>query len=85
MPRVVHKAEAVKTDHRQYTKEEAEDVIHILYLSDVHLGTGDEADKYRVQLEMDLIKELKISRLEYLVISGDVAHRSTPDEYKAAF
>ncbi|MCH8962480.1 MAG: metallophosphoesterase, partial [Bacteroidetes bacterium] len=40
---------------------------------------------YRTQLETDLTRELEIRRLDYLVISGDIADRSTEDEYKAAF
>jgi hypothetical protein len=59
--------------------------LHILHLSDIHLGTLPEAQKYRIQLETDLNKELKINKLEYLVISGDVANYSTQNEYEAAF
>ncbi len=57
----------------------------ILHLSDIHLSTPGEAKKYRMQLGTDLFNELKIDRLHYLVISGDIAYRSTPEEYKAAF
>ncbi|MCP4698361.1 MAG: SUMF1/EgtB/PvdO family nonheme iron enzyme, partial [Gammaproteobacteria bacterium] len=56
----------------------------ILHLSDIHLGTKEEAQKYRVQLETDLKKELKIKRLDYLVISGDIADKSVESEYEAA-
>jgi predicted phosphodiesterase len=57
--------------------------IHILHLSDIHLGTTSQARKYRVQLEADLVKELDINQLDYLVISGDIATHSVPDEYAA--
>jgi formylglycine-generating enzyme required for sulfatase activity/UDP-2,3-diacylglucosamine pyrophosphatase LpxH/energy-coupling factor transporter ATP-binding protein EcfA2 len=60
-------------------------MIHILHLSDIHLGTGEEARIYLCQLESDLKNELHISRLDYLVISGDIANESIPDDYKAAF
>lgn len=60
-------------------------MIHILHISDIHLGTLSEAQKYRTQLETDLIKELEISWLDYIVISGDIANNSIPDEYNAAF
>ncbi len=60
-------------------------MIHILHLSDIHLGTKSEANKYRVQLEADLSRELNIRQLDYLVISGDIANHSTQEEYDAAF
>ena len=58
--------------------------IHILHLSDIHIKSISEARQYRTQLEADLIKELKVDHLEYLVISGDIADNSTTDDYKAA-
>ena len=60
-------------------------MIRILHLSDIHLGTKSEATKYRVQLESDLSKELGIEKLDYIVISGDIANYSTLEEYSAAF
>jgi GTPase SAR1 family protein len=71
-------------DQRQYTSAE-ERGIHILHLSDLHLGDAALAGIYRTQLETDLIQELGIRRLEYLVISGDIAVRSTEEEYRPAF
>jgi small GTP-binding protein len=82
--RTEQEVKAFKKDWRRYTREE-DNLVHILHLSDIHLGTKSDAGKYRTQLQIDLIKELKVSRLEYLVISGDVANCSTPDEYEAAF
>ena len=73
-----------KADRQQY-KQEKDHRIHILHLSDIHLETESQAQKYRMQLETDLIKELDVKRLEYLVISGDIANHSTEEEYKAAF
>ena len=73
-----------RADQQQYTGAE-ERGIHILHLSDLHLGDDALANIYRTQLETDLIQELGIRRLEYLVISGDVASRSTEEEYRAAF
>nr|VFK39777.1 MAG: Calcineurin-like phosphoesterase [Candidatus Kentron sp. TC] len=40
---------------------------------------------YRSQLETDLRQELKIHRLDYLVISGDLTRRATETEFRAAF
>ncbi len=59
-------------------------MIHILHLSDIHLGTSAEAKKYFMQLETDLKHELMIEYLDYIVISGDITKYSIPDEYKAA-
>jgi len=82
--RTAREVVAFKNDQWQYTKEK-DHRLHILHLSDIHLGTPEEARKYRAQLETDLKLELKVHRLEYLVISGDVANCSTAEEYDAAF
>ncbi len=76
--------EQFRADQQQYTAEE-DHPIHILHLSDLHLENDAQAQVYRTQLETDLIQELGIRRLEYLVISGEVANRSTEEEYHAAF
>jgi small GTP-binding protein len=76
--------EEFKADQEQY-KQEEDHRIHILHLSDIHLETESQARKYRMQLETDLKNELDVKRLEYLVISGDIANHSTEEEYKAAF
>ncbi len=59
--------------------------IHILHLSDIHLGTEADAYTYLRDLESDLRVELDINKLEYLVISGDIANLSTREEYDAAY
>ena len=74
----------LQADQRQYKTNE-DHLIHVLHLSDLHLGDESFASVCRTQLETDLIKELGIRRIEYLVISGDVANRSTEKEYEAAF
>lgn len=74
----------LRTDQQQYTAIE-DHRIHILHLSDLHFGDDTFSNVWRTQLETDLIKELGIKRLEYLVISGDVANRSTEKEYETAF
>lgn len=61
-----------------------EKCLNILHLSDIHIESISEAHQYRAQLEADLIKELKVDHLDYLVISGDIGVCSTPDEYQAA-
>jgi predicted phosphodiesterase len=73
-----------RADQQQYSGAE-ERGIHILHLSDLHLESETQAQVYRTQLETDLIQELGIRRLEYLVISGDIANHATEEEYRAAF
>ncbi|WP_419756897.1 HEAT repeat domain-containing protein [Anabaena sp. FACHB-595] len=59
-------------------------LMYILHLSDLHFGTPDEANKWSNQLAMDLKQELQIPHLDALILSGDIANKSTPDEYAAA-
>ncbi len=59
--------------------------VHILHLSDIHLGTIEQGNIYYNQLQLDLTKNLKLATLNYLIISGDIANKSTKDEYEAAF
>lgn len=73
-----------RSDQQQYTAAENHQ-IHILHLSDLHFGDEAFTTVFRTQLESDLIQELGIRRLEYLVISGDLANRATEKEYDAAF
>ncbi|WP_437514859.1 macro domain-containing protein [Sorangium sp. So ce1099] len=57
---------------------------HVLHLSDLHFGTSDDADLWSSQLAADLQSELGCSRLDAVILSGDIANRSTPEEYAAA-
>lgn len=82
--RTEREIEEFKSDQQQYSQDE-DNRIHILHLSDIHLENKSQAQIYRTQLETDLIKELKVKRLEYLVISGDIANHANEDEYRAAF
>ena len=59
--------------------------IYILHLSDIHLGTTDQAKNYFTQLATDLTQNLKVKQLNYLVLSGDIANYSTVEEYDAAY
>jgi hypothetical protein len=58
--------------------------IHILHISDIHLGSKEDVMPHLVCLDNDLGKELNISNLKYLIISGDITNYSTPNEYDAA-
>ena len=57
---------------------------YILHLSDLHFGTTDNARSWYAQLAEDLRYELNCSRLDALILSGDIASQSTPDQYAAA-
>lgn len=58
--------------------------MHILHLSDLHFGTPNNADNWHNQLAEDLIHELDCPHLDALILSGDIANKSTPEEYTAA-
>ncbi|MBD3421047.1 MAG: GTP-binding protein [Chitinivibrionales bacterium] len=73
-----------RKDQQQYTSD-CDKLIYILHLSDLHIDHDKEkAFIYRSQLQLDLHKELGINRLDYLVISGDIANKASPSEYKIA-
>lgn len=58
--------------------------ITILHLSDIHLGTTSQAEVYYSQLETDLLHGLEHKQLDYLVLSGDIADKSTESDYQSA-
>ncbi|NEO39055.1 MAG: NACHT domain-containing protein [Moorea sp. SIOASIH] len=58
--------------------------IYILHLSDLHITTGEQATLWSNQLAQDLTQDLKIPHLDALILSGDIANYSTPEEYQAA-
>ncbi|NEQ86393.1 MAG: hypothetical protein F6K26_41915, partial [Moorea sp. SIO2I5] len=58
--------------------------MYILHLSDLHITTGEQATLWSNQLAQDLIQDLDIPHLDALILSGDIANYSTPDEYQAA-
>ena len=58
--------------------------MNILHLSDLHFGTLNQAQLWSNQLAEDLRNELSISSLDALILSGDVANKSTSDEYEVA-
>ena len=59
--------------------------MYILHLSDLHFGTKNDANRWYNQLARDLHSNgLKCNSLDALVLSGDIASKSTPEEYEAA-
>lgn len=59
-------------------------VMNILHLSDLHFGTETDAKIWYSQLAEDLIRGLKCKHVDILIISGDIANKSVPEEYTAA-
>ncbi|ESA36637.1 ntpase (nacht family) [Leptolyngbya sp. Heron Island J] len=59
-------------------------MVNILHLSDLHFGTQDDAKRWYTQIATDLRQDLKCDKLNALIISGDIANRSSPEEYEAA-
>ncbi|MBD2362506.1 HEAT repeat domain-containing protein [Anabaena minutissima FACHB-250] len=59
-------------------------LMYILHLSDLHFGTPDQSKLWSNQLASDLQNELEIPHLDALILSGDIANKSTPAEYQAA-
>ncbi|NEP26999.1 HEAT repeat domain-containing protein, partial [Moorena sp. SIO3I6] len=58
--------------------------IYILHLSDLHITTPEQATNWSNQLAQDLAQDLQIPHLDGLILSGDIANYSTPQEYQAA-
>ncbi len=61
--------------------------LRILHLSDLHIGAEDDPDSLFQPLEADLADQkegLGQERLDYLVISGDITHRASPQEFEKA-
>ncbi|NEO09993.1 HEAT repeat domain-containing protein [Moorena sp. SIO3I8] len=62
----------------------ATQTIYILHLSDLHITTSEQATLWSNQLAQDLTQDLDIPHLDALILSGDIANYSTPEEYQAA-
>jgi small GTP-binding protein len=61
--------------------------IRILHLSDLHVGAGDDPIHLLQPLMADLndpTDGLGVECLDYLVISGDITNRATPEEFEKA-
>ncbi len=64
--------------------------MYILHLSDLHFGNTQDANRWHGQLSIDLeqiltrLEPSQPPRLDALIISGDIANKSLPEEYEAA-
>jgi len=59
--------------------------IFILHLSDMRISSLEEVQLYLKDLESDLVNQLNVDSLDYVVISGDISKHSTQKEYEAAY
>ncbi|MCP4691381.1 MAG: metallophosphoesterase, partial [Desulfobacterales bacterium] len=57
---------------------------HILHISDLHIRDIEDVATWYGQLADDLKIELKCQKLDVLILSGDIADKSLPEEYEAA-
>ena len=83
--RTEREVQGFQADRKQYTEQKQGTAVYVLHFSDFHLESSSQVQTYRTQLESDLAKELKVSRLMYLAVSGDIANYSSKEEYEAAF
>jgi small GTP-binding protein len=74
-----------RRNRHQYSREQEEGVLNILHLSDLHIREPLQALMYQTALATDLLRELDVRRLDYLVLSGDLTDRAAPDEFEAAY
>lgn len=64
--------------------------MNILHLSDLHFGTTSDATRWHSQLADDLrqllskLEPTQNPHLDALILSGDIANKSLPEEYEAA-
>lgn len=59
--------------------------VRVLHLSDLHFHFDTDPNERLQPLILDLRENLKIDRLDYLVLSGDLTHSAKPEEFELAF
>ena len=80
---------AVEQSKREFARTAArapagDDRIRILHLSDLHLRDGDNAVALFGPLCADLRRSLSVKRLDYLVLSGDLANKANEKRFDIA-
>lgn len=58
--------------------------LKLLHLSDLHLMTSEDLENAYFYLKLDLKKALKLDRLHYLIVSGDVCDCPCEEQYHVA-
>lgn len=61
-----------------------ENTLRILHLSDLHFTDEKMMKQHYFYLKLDLEKNFKIKKIDYLIISGDVSDRPDDQMYKVA-
>ena len=80
----IHSKEENFKENSQVISNEQVPIMNILHLSDLHFGTPEQAQIWSNQLVQDLRNELNVASLDALILSGDIANKSTESEYEAA-
>lgn len=62
----------------------SKDTLKILHLSDLHFTDEKTMKEHYFYLKLDLKNSIGISRVDYLIISGDVSDRPDEDMYQVA-
>lgn len=62
-----------------------ENTLRLLHLSDLHFIDEDSMKEHYFHLKVDLTKNFKIEKIDYLIISGDVSDKPVESMYKTAY
>ncbi len=78
----------VTMSEEPHVRPSQETPIRILHLSDLHVGVEDDPISLLQPLVADLHEKnewLGVERLDYLVVSGDITNRASPQEFEKAY
>lgn len=69
---------------KKMSEIERTNTLKLLHLSDLHLADKESMKKFFKLLNIDLRMQLKVEKIDYLVISGDVCNRPLKAQYEVA-